>query len=129
MFSAFPDPSYPQWCSPTGAALGDLSKPGVVPACDDRLTIGLARVMMVVAPLWTGFGIAARPDAGIDRIPGGRGFQGLLCHEVLQPGQGHGSGIERVINTAPATLEAGGQAQMDGVLDDRTRKPGIQDLD
>ena len=36
---------------------------------------------------------------------------------------------ERIVDTAPGALEAGGQAQVDRVLDDRARQQGVEDLD
>ena len=35
---------------------------------------------------------------------------------------------ERVVDAAPTALEAGGQAQVDGMFDDRACQQGIQDL-
>ena len=122
------DAMHPQGGSPTGAALGDLDKPGIIPACNNGLTTGMTGVVMVVASLWTGFRIAARPDAGIDRVPGGRGLQWLCCHQMLQAGQRHSTSIERIVDTSPSTLEAGGQAEMDRMLDDSDGKQGIEHL-
>jgi hypothetical protein len=48
---------------------------------------------------------------------------------VLQLGQWHAARIERIINAAPSTLEAGGQTQMDRMFDDRARQERIEDLD
>ena len=85
--------------------------------------------MIVVAPLSTGFGIVARPEAGIDRIPGGGCLQRVGGHHLFQARQRHRARVEGIIDTAPGALEAGGQAQMDRMLDDRTREEGIEDLD
>jgi hypothetical protein len=93
-------------CGPTVAAFGDLDEPGRVPARDDRLAVGMTSMMMIGAARRRGFRIAARPHAGIAGIPGGRCLQGLCCHQVLQPGQRHGSGIEGIVDAAPGALSS-----------------------
>jgi hypothetical protein len=84
--------------------------------------------MIVVAPLSTGFGIVPWPEAGIDRIPGGGGLQRVGGHHLFQARQRHRACVERIIDAAPGTLEARGQAQMDRMLDDRTGQQGIKHL-
>jgi hypothetical protein len=84
---------------------------------------------MVVPTGRTGFRIAARPDARIDGIPGGAGLQWMCCHQVLQPRQRHCTRVEGIVDAAPSTLEAGREAQMDGMFDDRGGQQGIEDLD
>jgi hypothetical protein len=85
--------------------------------------------MMGVSALRAGFGIAARPDTRIDRIPGGACLQRVCCHQLLQAGQLHRARIERIVDAAPGALEAGGEAQMDRMLDDGGGEQSIEYFD
>ena len=76
-------PAYPQGGGPTGAALGKLHQPGVIPASDNGLPVRMTRMMMIVAPVRTGLGIATWPDTGIDRIPSSACLEWLGGHQLF----------------------------------------------
>ena len=89
---------------------GELSQPLVRPASDDRLSSRVARGMVVVAALRTGFGVAAGPDTqvdGVDRMPRAARVASVSAqgrHVEVPLGQG-------VVEAAPAAAVCGLQAK------------------
>ena len=73
------------------------------------------------------FGIAARPDASIDRIPRPRAGERIRRHQPLEGGQVHGARSERVIEAAPAPLAARRQAQMRRCFDGWRAQQGVEE--
>jgi Recombinase/Recombinase zinc beta ribbon domain len=88
---------------PTLASEADLGDPGIGPTCDDGLPCGVARGVIVERTPRTRFGVAARPDAGIDRIERLTSRQGMLGKQGLQAWHADPPSAQRVIETAPAT--------------------------
>ncbi len=108
---------------------GTCDQPGVVPAGHNGLAMGMAVRMVVVAALWAGFGVTARPDTRVDGIPGGLRFQGIRGDQPFEPRQIHGSGVERIVETAPPTLAVGRQAQMRWRFEGRCAQHGVERLE
>ncbi len=102
---------------PPRTAVGHLHQPGIVPTRDNGLPVGVAVGGRIVAALWAGFGIAARPDARIDGVPSGVGRERMGGDELLKRRPVHGAGVEGIGETAPAALTARHQTEMGGRLD------------
>ena len=123
------DPPDIQWGGPAIPSETELDQPLVGPAGHDRLAGRVARWVVVVATLGAGLGVAARPDAHVDRVDWLTVGQRML-------GQQHPQGLDvdppvgqGAVDAAPATLVPEGQAQVGQRRDRPGRQHGIDELE
>lgn len=82
---------------------------------------------MVVAPVWAGLSVTARPDTGVDGVPEPRGWRERIRGDLLfQAWQVHGSGIEGIVEAAPSAPAVGRQTQVRGCFQRRCGEHSIE---
>src|SRR5215212_1278295 len=105
-------PSHIERSGPAIPGEAELGKPLVRPAGNDGLASRVARGMVVKAPFRTGLGVAAWPDAQVDRVDRLVVGGGMLSQRRAQGIDIEATRGQRILDTTPPAAMGCLQAQM-----------------